>query len=275
MKLKRTICTACAAVIAAVSMTVCADAATQAEIETVVKTAGDAGIRGYYVQNLDNFLSSNASYFTTEDCEKMIEVMNEGAERFSIPLAKEIYNKTPAELTENEKLKLQGHLSSESERIIYNVFLNLAHSMGIGVTITKTPWLEVTAVITGERQDREISWDYEDAFYDIPISNTGGRPALDDTIPETDTTEWADDATATTDNSGTDASESKADTSKAPADTAAGTNTNVKPSKMVIDKPISQTGSDADSTAAFAAAAVLTAASVFGISFITKKNKDK
>ena len=94
-----------AAAVMAATMSIAAYATTY---EDAVKAAKEAGVQSNNVQELDNFLQVHKDCFTSAQYDEMIADLNNIRDTYVAPYckggAKQVIDKTPAELTEADKI---------------------------------------------------------------------------------------------------------------------------------------------------------------------------
>lgn len=145
MKLFKTITTAAVSVAAASVMMMSASATTYKD---AVQAAKDAGVQATNVQELQNFLEPNADKFTSDDYDYMISVLNNVRDTYVTPLAKELFDKTPAELTEEEKYELGKHWTQDQKNAIVAALVDLGDKYGVEIDVDKISKGDYTVAAT-------------------------------------------------------------------------------------------------------------------------------
>lgn len=134
MKMLKTISAIAAATVAASALAVSASATTYKD---AVQAAKDAGVQATNVQELSNFLEPNADYFSSDDYDYMISVLNNVRDTYVAPKAQELFGKTPAELTEDEKVEVGKSWSAEDRAAIKSTLVDLGAKYDVEVNIDK------------------------------------------------------------------------------------------------------------------------------------------
>lgn len=134
MKVLKTISTAAVTAAVASIMAVSASATTY---QDAVQAAKDAGVQANNVQELQNFLEPNADYFTSDDYDYMISVLNDVRDTYVTPKAESMFGKTPAELTEDEKWELGKTWTQEERNAITGALVDLGNKYGVEIDIDK------------------------------------------------------------------------------------------------------------------------------------------
>lgn len=126
-----------AAAAIAATMSVSAFAATN---EDAVAAAKAAGVQANNVQELDNFLQVHKDCFTSEQYDDMISTLNGIRDKYVAPYCKGgdkvVVDKTPAELTEDEKIEIGKNWSDADRQDIINTLVNLGKKYDVAVTVT-------------------------------------------------------------------------------------------------------------------------------------------
>ena len=122
---------AAAAVIAA-TMSISAFATNN---EDAVQAAKDAGVPATNVQELSNFLEPNKDKFTSAQYDDMIATLNKVRDDYVAPKAQSMFNKTPAQLTEDEKTQIRNSWTKEEKQAIANTLTALGEKYGVTVDI--------------------------------------------------------------------------------------------------------------------------------------------
>jgi hypothetical protein len=102
-----------------------------------VQAAKDAGVQDINVQELENFLEANADYFTSDEYDYMISVINDVRDTYVAPKAMEMFGKTPGELTEDEKWELGQTWSKDDRATIKSTLVELGDKYDVEVDIDK------------------------------------------------------------------------------------------------------------------------------------------
>lgn len=139
--------------VAAAVASVMAISASATTYKDAVQAAKDAGVQAQNVQELQNFLEPNADYFTSDDYDYMISVLNDVRDTYVAPLAMELFGKTPAELTEDEKWQLGQHWSQEDRNAITGALVDLGNKYGVEVDVDKITKGEYTVEASVKRTD--------------------------------------------------------------------------------------------------------------------------
>ncbi len=152
MKILKVLSTAAVSVALAASMAVTASAATYTD---AVQAAKDNGVQANNVKELENFLEPNQDYFTAAQYDDMIADINAIGEKYVAPLAKELFDKTPAELTEDEKIDLGQHWTQDDRTAIINDLVALGKKYDVVITATQLDraHYHVEAYIKGSESD--------------------------------------------------------------------------------------------------------------------------
>ena len=228
---------AAAAVIAA-SMSVSAFATSY---QDAVDAAKNAGVQSLNVQQLDNFLQPNSDCFTSEEYDDMISVLNGIRDKYVAPYckggAKQIFDKAPGELTEDEKITL-GKNWTEAEKLdIQQTLIDLGAKYDVKVTIKQDDKAHYTVAAEIDLQKRPHRGD-----------NSGNQKGEGD--------------------SNKDSNKNGNSSSKAGGN-GTGTGTTTK-----NDSPVASTGAEEKSSNAAAAVAAATLAMAgFGVAMVAKKNR--
>lgn len=124
---------AAAAAIAA-TMSVSAFAATKDE---AVKAAQDAGVPGYYVTQLDNYLTKNEKNFSSAQYDDMVKSVKSTADKYVAPIANRKFNgKTPAQLSELERKEIAKDPEFDAKACA-DALIDLGNRVGVKVTAEK------------------------------------------------------------------------------------------------------------------------------------------
>ncbi len=148
MKILRKISAAAVSAVLAASMVISASAATY---QDAVQAAKDAGVQAINVQELENFLSANSDYFKSEDYDYMISVINGVRDKYVTPLAKELFNKTPGELTEDEKIQLGQHWSKDDRAAIIKALTDLGDKYDVEIDVDQLTRSDYTVAASIKR----------------------------------------------------------------------------------------------------------------------------
>jgi hypothetical protein len=132
MKFLKTFSAAAVATALAVSMAVSASATTYKD---AVQAAKDAGVQDINVKQLSNFLEPNADKFTSAQYDDMISVLNKVSDEYVAPKAEELFGKTPAELTEDEKIEIGKSWSEADRQAITSALVDLGSKYGVTVDV--------------------------------------------------------------------------------------------------------------------------------------------
>ncbi len=127
-KILKTVTTSVVAASLACTMVFSASAATA---DDAVQAAKDAGVQSINIVELENFFKT--ATFTSDEYQLMIDTVNKVKETYVTPLAKELFNKTPAELTEDEKVELGQHWTAEEKQAIINELVELGKKVDVEV----------------------------------------------------------------------------------------------------------------------------------------------
>ena len=135
MKFTKVIAASAVSAAMAASMAVSASAATT--WEDAVQAAKDAGVQATNVQELSNFLEPNKDKFTSAQYDEMIKTVKAVSDKYVAPKAQELYSKTPAQLTEDEKIAVGKALSDADREDIIKTLKDLGTNVNVEVTVTK------------------------------------------------------------------------------------------------------------------------------------------
>lgn len=116
----------------AASMAISASAATY---QDVADAATAAGVPSQNVQQLKNFFEPNSSKFTSAAYDEFISEINRIRDTYVAPKAMELFGKTPAELTEDEKVEIGKAWSEADRKAIANTVTNLGNKYGVVVNV--------------------------------------------------------------------------------------------------------------------------------------------
>jgi hypothetical protein len=145
MKFLKTISAAAVATAIAASMALSVSATTYKD---AVQAAKDAGVQDINVQELQNFLEANSDRFTSDDYDYMISIVNEVRDTYVAPLAMELFGKTPAELTEEEKTQLGQNWSQADRNAIIGALVDLGDKYDVEVDVDAISKGEYTVAAT-------------------------------------------------------------------------------------------------------------------------------
>ncbi|MCD8098115.1 MAG: hypothetical protein LUE31_08795, partial [Lachnospiraceae bacterium] len=156
MKLVRLLSASLITAALATGMSISASATTY---EDAVEAAEEAGVQAINVQELENFLEPNVDYFTSDEYDDMIDVMNDIRDTYVTPLAEELFDKTPGELTEDEKITLGKNWSDDDRQDIIDTLVNLGAKYDVEVTVTfvSKSQYTVSAAISSDDDDSSSS----------------------------------------------------------------------------------------------------------------------
>ena len=228
---------AAAAVIAA-SMSVSAYATTY---QDAVDAAKAAGVQTLNVQQLDNFLQPNSDCFTSEEYDDMISVLNGVRDKYVAPYckggSKQIFDKTPGELTEEDKIVLGRNWTEAEKQDIQKTLIDLGAKYDVQITITQDDKAHYTVAAEIDLAKRPHRG-----------NDSGNQKGEGDSNK---------DKNSSSKGSGTTSSKA-----------SGGTQTKT-------DNPVASTGAEEQSSngAAAAVAAVTLALAGFGVAVVAKKNK--
>lgn len=124
-----------ASVVMAAAMAISASAATY---EDAVQAAKDGGVQAHNVQQLETFLVANKDYFTADQYDAMIADLNAVVDKYVKPLATSMYNKAPADLTEDERDALGKKFTEADREAIKKDLIDLGAKYNVTVTVTKS-----------------------------------------------------------------------------------------------------------------------------------------
>lgn len=133
MKLFKRVSAVVASAAMAATMAITASAATY---QDAVDAATAAGVQSHNVKQLSNFLEPNKDKFTSDQYDKMIATVKEVSEKYIAPKATELFNKTPDQLTEDEKVEIGKTFTEEDKAAIIQALVDLGASMDVKVTAT-------------------------------------------------------------------------------------------------------------------------------------------
>lgn len=149
MKILKVLSASAVAAAIAAAVTVPASAATT--YKDVIEATKACGVQAHNVQQLENFLEANDSYFTSDEYDEMVADMENIRDTYVIPAAEKAGLPTDdlASLTEDEKILIGAQWSEEDKEAICNDLIELGADYDVTVTITKASesHYDVTAVI--------------------------------------------------------------------------------------------------------------------------------
>jgi hypothetical protein len=173
-----------AAAALAATMTVTAFATNN---EDAVKAAKEAGVQANNVQELDNFLQVHKDCFTSEQYDDMISTLNGIRDKYVAPYCKggekQVVDKTPAELTEEDKLVVGKNWTDDDRNAIIDSLVNLGKKYDVVVTVTPVDKAHYT--VAAEHKHTDSSSSNTDSKggtnpaggttikSDTPVANTG------------------------------------------------------------------------------------------------------
>lgn len=173
MKMLKTISAIAAATVAASALAVSASATTYKD---AVQAAKDAGVQATNVQELSNFLEPNADYFSSDDYDYMISVLNNVRDTYVAPKAQELFGKTPAELTEDEKVEVGKSWSAEDRAAIKSTLVDLGAKYDVEVDIDKLDQENFT--VEAKIKPKDSSSDSNSSSNGSSSSNGGGTQTV-------------------------------------------------------------------------------------------------
>ncbi len=172
-----------AAAALAATMTVTAFATNN---EDAVKAAKEAGVQANNVQELDNFLQVHKDCFTSEQYDDMISTLNGIRDKYVAPYCKggekQVVDKTPAELTEEDKLVVGKNWTDEDRKGIIDSLKNLGKKYDVVVTVTPVDKAHYTVAAEHKHPDSSSTTDSKGGTNpaggttiksDTPVANTG------------------------------------------------------------------------------------------------------
>ena len=172
-----------AAAALAATMTVTAFATNN---EDAVKAAKEAGVQANNVQELDNFLQVHKDCFTSEQYDDMISTLNGIRDKYVAPYCKggekQVVDKTPAELTEEDKLVVGKNWTDEDRKGIIDSLKNLGKKYDVVVTVTPVDKAHYTVAAEHKHTDSSSTTDSKGGTNpaggttiksDTPVANTG------------------------------------------------------------------------------------------------------
>ena len=172
-----------AAAALAATMTVTAFATNN---EDAVKAAKEAGVQANNVQELDNFLQVHKDCFTSEQYDDMISTLNGIRDKYVAPYCKggekQVVDKTPAELTEEDKLVIGKNWTDEDRKGIIDSLKNLGKKYDVVVTVTPVDKAHYTVAAEHKHTDSSSTTDSKGGTNpaggttiksDTPVANTG------------------------------------------------------------------------------------------------------
>lgn len=172
-----------AAAALAATMTVTAFATNN---EDAVQAAREAGVQANNVQELDNFLQVHKDCFTSEQYDDMIKVLNEVRDKYVAPYCKggekEVIAKTPAELTEEDKIVVGRNWTDEDRKGIIDSLVNLGKKYDVVITVTPVDKAHYTVAAEHKHPDSSSTTDSKGGNNpaggttiksDTPVANTG------------------------------------------------------------------------------------------------------
>ena len=172
-----------AAAALAATMTVTAFATNN---EDAVKAAKEAGVQANNVQELDNFLQVHKDCFTSEQYDDMISTLNGIRDKYVAPYCKggekQVVDKTPAELTEEDKLVIGKNWTDDDRNAIIDSLVNLGKKYDVVVTVTPVDKAHYTVAAEHKHTDSSSTTDSKGGTNpaggttiksDTPVANTG------------------------------------------------------------------------------------------------------
>ncbi|MBQ8965926.1 hypothetical protein [Ruminococcus sp.] len=107
--------------------------------EDAVNAAKAAGVQANNVQELDNFLQAHKDCFTSAQYDEMIKTLNDVRDKYVAPYCKggdkQLFDKTPAELTEDEKVAIGKKWTDDDRKAISDTLINLGKKYDVTVTV--------------------------------------------------------------------------------------------------------------------------------------------
>ena len=155
MKIKKILSAAALSVVMAATMAVSASAATAND---AVDAAKKAGVQSHNVQQLSNFLEAYSDHFTAAQYDTMVATLQETGDKYVAPIADKLFQKAPADLTEDERVAV-GRDPEFDEKGVIDSLVALGDKVGVKVTVTKSTdniGYDVSAVIPGGDDSKPI-----------------------------------------------------------------------------------------------------------------------
>lgn len=118
----------------AASMVISASATTYMD---VANAATAAGVPSQNVQQLKNFFEPNASKFTSAAYDEFISEINRIRDTYVAPKASSMFGKSPAELTEDEKVAIGRAWTEDERKAITDAVVALGNKYGVTVSISE------------------------------------------------------------------------------------------------------------------------------------------
>lgn len=133
MKFTRVLAASIVSTALAASMMISASATTYNDVADAARAAG---VQAHNVQQLINFFEPNDSYFTSAAYDEFISEINRISATYVAPKAMSMFGKTPAELTEDEKVEI-GRSWTQAERdAIVNAVIALGNKYGVTINVS-------------------------------------------------------------------------------------------------------------------------------------------
>lgn len=109
--------------------------------EDAVNAAKEGGIQANNVQEMDNFLQVHKDCFTSAQYDEMIKTLNEIRDTYVAPYCKDgdkmVVDKTPAELTEDDKITIGKQWSEDDKNAIIDALVTMGKKYDVTITVTK------------------------------------------------------------------------------------------------------------------------------------------
>ena len=144
--------------------------------EDAVQAAKDAGVPANNVQELDNFLQVHKDCFTSEQYDDMVKTLKDVQTKYVDPYCKggdkQVIDKAPAELTEEEKDIVGKNWTKEDRQAIIDSLVNLGKKYDVVVTVKQLDDGKHYTV-SAEHKHKNDSKGGVTTKTDNPVANTG------------------------------------------------------------------------------------------------------
>lgn len=159
MKVLKVLSASAIAAAVAAAVTVPASAATT--YKDVIEATKACGVQAHNVQQLENFLEANDSYFTSDEYDEMVADMENIRDTYVIPAAKKAGLPTDdlAALSEDDKILIGRQWTEADKEAICNDLIELGADYDVTVTITKASESHYDVTATINKNDSNDSAD--------------------------------------------------------------------------------------------------------------------
>ena len=163
MKILKVLSASAIAAAVAAAVTVPASAATT--YKDVIEATKACGVQAHNVQQLENFLEANDSYFTSDEYDEMVADMENIRDTYVIPAAKKAGLPTDdlAALSEDDKILIGREWTEADKEAICNDLIELGADYDVTVTITKASESHYDVTATINKTDSNDSADSGDS----------------------------------------------------------------------------------------------------------------